>query len=59
VSSADHLAHTKGKISLACYALAIVLAFVHYLWSYALFILVALLWLVPDRRIGAHVEKTD
>ena len=50
---------TKGKVSLACYALAIVLAFAHYLWSYALFILVALLWLVPDRRIATHVEKTD
>ena len=48
---------TKGKISLACYALAIGLAFTHYLWSYALFIVVALVWLVPDRRIAAHAER--
>jgi uncharacterized membrane protein len=49
---------TKGRISLACYALAIVLAFTHHIWSYALFTFVALVWLVPDRRIAAHA-KTD
>jgi uncharacterized membrane protein len=48
---------TKGRISLACYAFAIGLAFSHYLWSYALFIVVALVWLVPDRRIAAHAER--
>jgi uncharacterized membrane protein len=50
---------TKGKISLASYALAIGLAFTHYLWSYALFVVVALMWLVPDRRIGARIEEAD
>jgi uncharacterized membrane protein len=41
----------KGKISLLCYLLAIPLAF-YFPWvSYALYILVALIWLIPDSRI--------
>jgi len=44
----------KGRISLASYAAAIVLAFVNYWFSYALFVFVALLWLVPDRRIASR-----
>jgi uncharacterized membrane protein len=44
----------KGRISLASYAAAIVLAFANSRLSYALFVFVALLWLVPDRRIGAR-----
>ena len=44
----------KGRMSLASYALAILLAFVYYSMSYALYVLVALIWLVPDRRIAAH-----
>ncbi len=41
----------KGKLSLGSYALAIVLAFVNPWISDALFVFVALLWLIPDRRI--------
>jgi uncharacterized membrane protein len=41
----------KGKISPACYALAIPAAFVAPWISVALYVLVALMWLVPDRRI--------
>jgi uncharacterized membrane protein len=41
----------KGKISLACYAVAIPLAFAVPAAAVALYVLVALLWLVPDRRI--------
>jgi uncharacterized membrane protein len=44
----------KGRISLGAYALAIIFAFAHHLVSYALFVFVALLWLVPDRRIAAR-----
>ncbi len=40
----------KGKISPALYALAIPLAFVNQWLSDALFVAVALVWLVPDRR---------
>jgi uncharacterized membrane protein len=42
---------TKGKISLACYAAAIPLAFVRPWIASAIYVVVALLWLVPDRRI--------
>ncbi|HEX2778243.1 MAG TPA: TMEM175 family protein [Gemmatimonadaceae bacterium] len=41
----------KGKVSLALYALAIPLAFVHPGISGALYIAVTLIWLIPDRRI--------
>ncbi len=41
----------KGKLSLLCYFAAIPLAFVCVWISDALFIFVAILWLVPDRRI--------
>jgi uncharacterized membrane protein len=42
----------KGNISLACYAIAIPVAlFVHPWISAGLYALVALIWLVPDRRI--------
>jgi uncharacterized membrane protein len=41
----------KGKISAALYLASIPLAFVNHLISYAIFVAVALIWLVPDRRI--------
>jgi hypothetical protein len=41
----------KGLISLASYVAAIPAAFVLPAISYALFVFVALIWLVPDRRI--------
>ena len=41
----------KGKISPVLYMLAIILAFVHTGLSDAIYALVALTWLVPDRRI--------
>jgi len=41
----------KGKISVVLYAIAIPLAFVHQLLSDAVYVLVALMWLIPDRRI--------
>lgn len=44
-------ADVKGKISLAAYAAATPLAFVHQALAAALFVGVAALWLIPDRRI--------
>jgi len=45
----------KGKMSLVLYIAAIPLAFVHQLLSDAIYVIVALIWLVPDRRIeSAH-----
>jgi uncharacterized membrane protein len=44
----------KGKVSVAIWLAAIPLAFVSSLLSCGLFVLVAIIWLIPDRRI----EKT-
>ena len=41
----------KGKVSLALYAGAIPIAFVNQWISDAIYVAVALIWLVPDRRI--------
>lgn len=41
----------KGNISLVFYILAIPLAFVYAGLSYALYIIVAIIWLMPDQRI--------
>jgi uncharacterized membrane protein len=46
----------KGKISLASYLLAIPLAFLRPWLAIALYVFVALLWLVPDRRIEAKLH---
>jgi uncharacterized membrane protein len=41
----------KGKISLLLYVLAIPLAFVRSWIAIALYVLIALMWFIPDRRI--------
>ncbi len=45
----------KGKISLILYAVAIPLAFVREWAADAIYVAVALMWLVPDRRIESRV----
>jgi uncharacterized membrane protein len=47
----------KGKLSLAFYVLAIPLAFVHQWISDGLYVLVALMWLIPDRRIESKLSQ--
>ncbi|HYJ90797.1 MAG TPA: TMEM175 family protein [Pyrinomonadaceae bacterium] len=47
----------KGKLSLVIYAVAIGLAFVNNLISLGLYVLVAAVWLVPDRRIEREVHS--
>jgi uncharacterized membrane protein len=47
----------KGKISAVLYLAAIPLAFVHQLIADAIYVFVALMWLVPDRRIEAHLDR--
>jgi uncharacterized membrane protein len=47
----------KGRISPLLYALAIPLAFVNQWFSDALYVGVALMWLVPDRRIEMTMER--
>jgi len=43
----------KGKLSMALYVLAIPIAFLEPWISIALYVAVALMWLIPDRRIEA------
>jgi uncharacterized membrane protein len=47
----------KGKLSMLAYLAAIPLAFVERWVSIALYVLVALMWLVPDRRIARKLER--
>jgi uncharacterized membrane protein len=47
----------KGKISLVIYLVAIPLAFVHSLLAGSLYALVAIMWLIPDRRIERTIGE--
>ena len=47
----------KGKLSAALYVVAIPLAFFHEGISDAIYVLVALMWLVPDRRIESVLDR--
>jgi uncharacterized membrane protein len=44
----------KGKISMVFYALAIAISFINSWFACSLYVLVAVMWLIPDRRL----EKT-
>ncbi|HUN66010.1 MAG TPA: TMEM175 family protein [Bacteroidota bacterium] len=41
----------KSRLSLIIYVIALVLAFYDALWACALYVVVAVMWLIPDRRI--------
>ncbi|HEY5301496.1 MAG TPA: TMEM175 family protein [Acetobacteraceae bacterium] len=49
----------KGKVSPVLYITGIVLAFVDTWISDALYVLVALMWLVPDRRVERAIRPRD
>jgi len=49
----------KGKLSPVLYAIAIPSAFVHAWIAGGLYVLVALIWLIPDRRIERALAKHD
>jgi uncharacterized membrane protein len=49
----------KGKISVVLYLVAIPLAFVHQALSDAIYVSVALMWLIPDRRIEARFTDPE
>jgi uncharacterized membrane protein len=48
---------TKGKISLALYLASIPLAFVATWISIGIYVMVALIWLIPDRRIERVLQE--
>jgi uncharacterized membrane protein len=47
----------KARLSVALYASAIPLAFVHQAIADSIYVLVVLMWLVPDRRIETHLNR--
>jgi uncharacterized membrane protein len=50
-------ADVKGKLSMLLYLSAIGLAFISTAISDAIYILIALIWLIPDRRIERRLNK--
>ena len=49
----------KGKISIVCYIVAIACAFSEPKITYAIVALVALMWVVPDRRLAPLFDHTQ
>jgi uncharacterized membrane protein len=49
----------KGKSSIVLYVAAIGLAFINVWLADGLYVLVALIWLVPDRRIEKRLQSAD
>ncbi len=49
----------KGKVSVVVYATAIPTAFINPVLAWALYLIVALLWLVPDRRMEKAVGQPE
>jgi uncharacterized membrane protein len=45
----------KGKVSVLVYAAAIPLAFIKPWIAGACYVLVSVMWLIPDRRIERHI----
>jgi uncharacterized membrane protein len=45
----------KGKLSVVVYFLAIALAFINPWISFSLYVLVAMMWFIPDRRIERNL----
>ena len=45
----------KGIVSMLLYALAVPLAFLSAVAAFAIYVLVAILWLIPDRRLETAV----
>jgi uncharacterized membrane protein len=48
----------KGKVSPVIYAVAIPLAYENRWVAVALYVLVALMWLIPDRRIESRISPS-
>ena len=49
----------KGKVSVVCYAAAIPLSFVAWWLACGLYVLVAVIWLIPDRRIEQALAEAS
>ena len=47
----------KGKVSLVLYSFAVLLAFVHPMIACAIYVLVIVMWFLPDPRIERRIER--
>jgi uncharacterized membrane protein len=47
----------KGKLSVIAYAIAVGLAFINPWLAFSIYVIVALMWLIPDRRIEKKVTE--
>lgn len=45
----------KGKNSIICYSMGVILSFVNTWFALALYAIVAVMWLVPDKRIEENI----
>jgi uncharacterized membrane protein len=50
---------TKGKVSVALYALGMALAFIEPLLAYGAYALVSLMWFIPDRRLAKSGDEQE
>src|SRR6185503_3592143 len=50
---------SKGWLSLALYVAGLLLAFVHPLSACAMYVIIAFIWLVPDRRFERLVARVE
>ena len=49
----------KGKISAVMYVFAVPLAFVNRWLAYAIYVAVAMVWFIPDRRIERTLNRSQ
>lgn len=49
----------KGKLSVVIYLIAIALAFINPWISFGLYVLVAMIWFIPDRRIERNLSLAE
>jgi uncharacterized membrane protein len=49
----------KGKISIIIYSIAIILTFINRWIGFSLYIVVALMWFIPDRRIERVISEYE
>jgi uncharacterized membrane protein len=50
---------TKGKVSILLYVLGIGTSFIHPWFGFSFYVVVAAIWIIPDRRIEKNIAEKD